>query len=89
MFYHTDLYSRISSCLFFHQVDIIPNGCIIIGHDGLIAAIGTTVQLSSQFRDAVFQNDIDGTGKSVVPGVLYERELVGKLGLYCCIFCVY
>ena len=52
------------------QVDIIENATMIIGHDGLIAAVGTEEHISKQFADATFETDIDATGKAVIPGAL-------------------
>lgn len=49
---------------------MIENGTIIVDHDGNIAAVGTEEELSKAeaFRSAIYDVDIDATGKVVLPG---------------------
>ncbi|KAL0488084.1 imidazolonepropionase, partial [Acrasis kona] len=53
------------------NVEIIEDGCIIIGTDGLIVAVGTTADLEKAYPNSnTFETDIDATGKSVIPGLV-------------------
>lgn len=53
-----------------NEVAIIPNGTIIVGHDGLIADVGPDAELAERHRDATFEVDMDGSGKCVLPGLV-------------------
>lgn len=51
-----------------NKVEIIEGGMMVIGQDGRIVAVGKTTDLESQYKEDSFDNVIDATGKSVVPG---------------------
>eukprot|EP00298_Acanthocystis_sp_HF-20_P021548 c27982_g1_i1.p1 GENE.c27982_g1_i1~~c27982_g1_i1.p1 ORF type:complete len:427 (-),score=216.85 c27982_g1_i1:314-1594(-) len=55
-----------------NEVFLIERGTIIVGLDGLIAGIGRDddEDFNSQYIGAEFTNDIDGTGKCVIPGLV-------------------
>lgn len=65
---------------------IIPEGTIVVNHNGLIEAVGPESDLNQQFANATFDVDIDATGKVVGPGTfdkdLLQRVLFSKLILY-------
>ncbi|XP_026877601.2 probable imidazolonepropionase [Electrophorus electricus] len=49
---------------------VIENGSVIIGHDGLIKAVGNAESIEAQFRAAVFDKVLDATGMCVLPGLV-------------------
>uniref|UniRef100_A0A8B9KZ63 imidazolonepropionase n=1 Tax=Astyanax mexicanus TaxID=7994 RepID=A0A8B9KZ63_ASTMX len=49
---------------------VIENGSVVIGHDGLIKAVGPADSIESQFRRAVFDKVLDATGMCVLPGLV-------------------
>jgi len=58
-----------------NKIEIIPNGSMIIGHDGLIAFIGTNEQVEEFIAkqpqsEQVFESEVDCTGKSIIPGLV-------------------
>lgn len=42
------------------------NGTMIIGLDGRIVAVGDAVKLDADYKDAIFENDIDATGTGFI-----------------------
>eukprot|EP00760_Papus_ankaliazontas_P038581 PhM_4_TR9197/c0_g1_i1/m.16020/K01468/hutI, AMDHD1; imidazolonepropionase len=54
------------------SVEVIRNnGCVVVGHDGLIAAVGTNETVAAQLPcGATFAVNLDGTGKCVIPGLV-------------------
>eukprot|EP01103_Thecamoeba_quadrilineata_P010875 TRINITY_DN2467_c0_g1_i1.p1 TRINITY_DN2467_c0_g1~~TRINITY_DN2467_c0_g1_i1.p1 ORF type:complete len:241 (-),score=55.60 TRINITY_DN2467_c0_g1_i1:35-757(-) len=50
------------------QLNIIKNGTIIINNLGLIEDLGPSDVLDEKYKDATFTQDLDGTGKSAIPG---------------------
>ena len=52
------------------QLTVIPNGTVIIGNDGKIAAVGREeeIALQAEFSQASFEHDVDAAGKVVLPG---------------------
>jgi imidazolonepropionase-like amidohydrolase len=53
---------------FSFQIAIIRNGTIVIGHDGTIVAVGPDEALQATFATSTFENDVNATGKCVLPG---------------------
>jgi imidazolonepropionase len=53
-----------------NDVEIIENGSMVIGHDGLIVSVGTAAEIDLQFKSSTFTNIIDCTGKAVIPGLV-------------------
>ncbi|XP_062850166.1 probable imidazolonepropionase [Trichomycterus rosablanca] len=49
---------------------VIGNADVVIGHDGLIKAVGPADTIESQFRGAVFDKVLDATGMCVLPGLV-------------------
>lgn len=52
------------------KIEIITNGTLIIGNDGLIVDVGSTSDLDQKYQGSVFELDLDGTGKSIIPGLV-------------------
>ena len=52
------------------QISVVENGTIVINNEGLIEDVGPTQLLDSKFQNARFDVDLDGTGKSVIPGLV-------------------
>jgi imidazolonepropionase len=48
----------------------VENGTIIVKFDGLIEEVGPADLMAQKYKDATFAMDLDGTGKSVVPGLV-------------------
>lgn len=55
-----------------NEISIIENGTIIVNHDGLIHDLGPTVDLELKYPSSstTFSTEIDGTGKSIIPGLV-------------------
>jgi len=51
-----------------NQIAIVQNGSIIVNHEGLIEAVGPAADLEAKYANYSFEIEIDGTGKSIVPG---------------------
>lgn len=51
------------------QLSIIERGTVIINKDGLVEEVGSSDLLAEKYKDAHFELDLDGTGKSVIPGL--------------------
>ncbi|KAG8439601.1 hypothetical protein GDO86_005692 [Hymenochirus boettgeri] len=47
---------------------ILERGSMVIGHDGLIKAVGPADSIRNQFSNASFENIINCTGKCILPG---------------------
>lgn len=52
------------------QIVVIEKGTIIVNQDGIIEAVGSDEEISKKFPGAIFEQDIDGKGKSVLPGLV-------------------
>jgi imidazolonepropionase len=46
----------------------ISNGTIIVNHQGVIEDVGTNEEMDMKYSSAKFDQEIDATGKSIVPG---------------------
>jgi imidazolonepropionase-like amidohydrolase len=57
----------------YFQIEIIQNGTVIVDDNGVIVDIGRDDILNQKYEKAVFIEDIDATGKSVVPGDVQIR----------------
>ncbi|KAI9333985.1 imidazolonepropionase [Obelidium mucronatum] len=53
-----------------NNLHILENATVVVGHDGMIFAVGTELELRSLhwYPDATFDADFDLIGKSVLPG---------------------
>ncbi|KAM9501112.1 putative imidazolonepropionase [Clarias gariepinus] len=49
---------------------VIENASVVIGHNGLIEAVGPADAIESRFRGAVFDKVLDATGMCVLPGLV-------------------
>ncbi|XP_073692461.1 probable imidazolonepropionase [Garra rufa] len=49
---------------------VVENGSVLIGHDGLIKAVGPADIIESQFKGAKFDNVLDASGMCVIPGLV-------------------
>ncbi|XP_067255777.1 probable imidazolonepropionase [Chanodichthys erythropterus] len=49
---------------------VVENGSVVIGHDGLIKAVGSADIIESQFKGAKFDNVLDASGMCVLPGLV-------------------
>ncbi|XP_043101307.1 probable imidazolonepropionase [Puntigrus tetrazona] len=49
---------------------VVENGSVLIGHDGLIKAVGPADIIESQFKGAKFDNILDASGMCVIPGLV-------------------
>ncbi|XP_028824198.1 putative imidazolonepropionase [Denticeps clupeoides] len=49
---------------------IIENGSVVIGRDGLIAAVGPADAIELQFRGASFDKVLDAAGMCIIPGLV-------------------
>ncbi|KAK7170968.1 hypothetical protein R3I94_001005 [Phoxinus phoxinus] len=49
---------------------VVENGSVVIGHDGLIKAVGSAEIIESQFKGATFDNVLDASGMCVLPGLV-------------------
>lgn len=52
------------------KVDALLNGSIIVNHKGTIEDIGPADEMAAKYSDATFDEDLDGKGMSVVPGLV-------------------
>ncbi len=46
----------------------IQNGTIIVNQQGFIEDVGTNEEMNQKYANAIFDQEIDATGKSIVPG---------------------
>lgn len=53
-----------------NQPVIYENASVIIDHQGLIEAVGESASILEQYKDASFDQVIDATGLSIVPGLV-------------------
>lgn len=53
-------------------MEILEKASLVVDEDGIIADIGKEPDFSQKYVQTKFVVDIDATGKSVVPGFLYE-----------------
>jgi len=51
-----------------NDIGLIEGATIIVGTDGRILDVGKDEELRGKYEDDTFEEDIDGAGKSVVPG---------------------
>uniref|UniRef100_A0A672SK25 imidazolonepropionase n=1 Tax=Sinocyclocheilus grahami TaxID=75366 RepID=A0A672SK25_SINGR len=49
---------------------VVQNGSVLIGHDGLIKAVGPADIIEFQFKGAKFDNVLDASGMCVIPGLV-------------------
>ncbi|KAB5579454.1 hypothetical protein PHYPO_G00195240 [Pangasianodon hypophthalmus] len=49
---------------------VLENASVVIGHNGLIEAVGPADSIESHFREAVFDKVLDATGMCVLPGLV-------------------
>ncbi|KAK2913492.1 hypothetical protein QQF64_030756 [Cirrhinus molitorella] len=49
---------------------VVENGSVLIGHDGLIKAVGPADIIESQFKGAKFDKVLDASGMCVIPGLV-------------------
>ncbi|KAF4111428.1 probable imidazolonepropionase [Onychostoma macrolepis] len=49
---------------------VVEKGSVLIGHDGLIKAVGPADIIESQFKGAKFDNVLDASGMCVIPGLV-------------------
>ncbi|XP_030635469.1 putative imidazolonepropionase [Chanos chanos] len=49
---------------------VIENGSVVIGHDGLLKAVGSADSIESQFKGASFEKVLDASGMCVLPGLV-------------------
>ncbi|XP_016405240.1 putative imidazolonepropionase [Sinocyclocheilus rhinocerous] len=52
------------------RLAVVENGSVLIGHDGLIKAVGPADIIESQFKGAKFDNVLDASGMCVIPGLV-------------------
>ena len=52
------------------KISIVENGTIVINNEGLVEEVGAADLMAQKYKDATFAMDLDGTGKSVVPGLV-------------------
>lgn len=50
---------------------MLDNATIIVGDDGKIADLGPAEVMAAKYANTKFENDVDGTGKCVMPGVYF------------------
>ncbi|XP_027025119.1 probable imidazolonepropionase [Tachysurus fulvidraco] len=49
---------------------VLENASVVIGHNGLIEAVGPTAYIKYHYREAVFDKVLDATGMCVLPGLV-------------------
>ncbi|XP_075886042.1 putative imidazolonepropionase [Nelusetta ayraudi] len=52
------------------NLTIIENGSVVVGSDGLIAAVGPAEVIRAQYAEAAFDQVIDAAGMCVLPGLV-------------------
>ena len=55
--------------VFLSQISIIEHGTVIIDKEGKVADVGSVEMMDEKYKEAHFETDLDGTGKSVIPGL--------------------
>ncbi|GAA6100882.1 probable imidazolonepropionase [Tachysurus ichikawai] len=49
---------------------VLENASVVIGHNGLIEAVGPTAYIKYHYKEAVFDKVLDATGMCVLPGLV-------------------
>lgn len=52
------------------NVVIYENASVVVNNEGKIEAVGPNEQIEKQFSDCTFENTIDASGNSVIPGLV-------------------
>ena len=53
-----------------NEIELIENGAMIVNTDGTIEAVGPADEINEQYKDASFEETLDFTGQSIVPGLV-------------------
>jgi len=54
----------------FEDIKIIKKGAMVVGMDGKIVAVGEDQKIRDEYKDCTFEQELDLSGKSVVPGLV-------------------